>query len=148
MRQETKMAVVKSGDKVKVHYTGTLADGSQFDSSRERAPLEVSVGSGDTIPGFESALVGMEPGDTRTVTVPAAEAYGDRDEERIIDVRRAALPDDIELQVGQMLDMMTGEGGRVLVTVAAFDEETVSLDANHPLAGHDLTFELELVEVL
>jgi peptidylprolyl isomerase len=142
------MAAVKSGDKVRVHYTGTLADGSQFDSSRERAPLEVNVGSGETIPGFETALVGMNPGDTRTVTIAAAEAYGDRDEERIISVRRAALPDDIELQIGQMLDMMTGEGGRVLVTVAAFDEETVSLDANHPLAGHDLTFELELVEVL
>ncbi len=142
------MAAVKSGDKVRVHYTGTLADGSQFDSSRERAPLEVNVGSGETIPGFETALVGMEPGDTRTVTIVAAEAYGDRDEERIISVRRNALPDDIQLQIGQMLDMSTSEGGRVLVTVAAFDEETVSLDANHPLAGHDLTFELELVEVL
>lgn len=142
------MAAVKSGDKVRVHYTGTLADGSQFDSSRERAPLEVEVGSGDTIPGFEKALVGMAPGDTRTVTIAAAEAYGDRDDERIIDVRRSALPDDLQLEVGQMLDMSTGEGGRVLVTVAFFDDETVKLDANHPLAGHDLTFELELVEVL
>jgi peptidylprolyl isomerase len=142
------MAAVKSGDKVRVHYTGTLADGSQFDSSRERAPLEVQVGSGETIPGFETALVGMTPGDTRTVTIAAAEAYGDRDEERIIAVRREALPDDIQLEVGQMLDMSTSEGGRVLVTVADFDDDTVSLDANHPLAGHDLTFELELVEVL
>lgn len=142
------MAAVKSGDTVKVHYTGTLADGSQFDSSRERAPLQVTVGSGETIPGFETALIGMAPGDSRTVTIAAAEAYGDRDEERMFDVRRAAFPDDIELAVGQLLDMSTSEGGRVLVTVAEFDDETVSLDANHPLAGKDLTFELELVEVV
>jgi peptidylprolyl isomerase len=142
------MAEVKSGDTVKVHYTGMLEDGSQFDSSRERAPLEVEVGSGATIPGFENALVGMTPGDTRKVTIAAAEAYGDRDEERIIDIRREALPDDIQLEVGQMLDMSTSEGGRVLVTVADFDADTVKLDANHPLAGQDLIFELELVEVL
>jgi len=141
------MKQAKSGDTVKVHYTGTLNDGSQFDSSADREPLEVTLGSGQVIPGFESALEGMNEGDTKTVTIPAEQAYGPRVDAAVQTIPRSAVPEHIELQVGLKLQAMAEGGQPVMVTVADLNDDTVSLDANHPLAGEDLTFSLELVEV-
>jgi peptidylprolyl isomerase len=141
------MPQAKRGDTVKVHYTGTLDDGTEFDSSRGGDPLSFTLGGGNIIPGFERAIEGMETGESRTVTIPAEEAYGARRNELVQDLPRSAIPDDIELNRGLVLHA-EGPGGETLVfTVAAFDEGTVTVDGNHPLAGRDLTFALELVEV-
>jgi len=145
--QEQPMKQAKSGDTVKVHYTGTLSDGSQFDSSVGREPLEVTLGSGQVIPGFEGALEGMNEGDSKTVTIPADDAYGPRVDAAVQTIPRSAVPDHIDLQVGQKLQAMAEGGQPVMVTVVELTDDTVSLDANHPLAGEDLTFKLELVEV-
>jgi peptidylprolyl isomerase len=142
------MAQAKSGDTVKVHYTGSLNDGSQFDSSIGRDPLEVKLGSGAVIPGFDTALQGMEEGESKTVTIPSAEAYGEHQQEAIQEFPRSALPEDLELTIGTQLQGQAPNGQRVLMTVSALTEENVMLDANHPLAGKDLTFDLELVEIL
>jgi FKBP-type peptidyl-prolyl cis-trans isomerase 2 len=141
------MAQAKHGNTVKVHYTGTLGDGTEFDSSRGGEPLSFTLGEGNIIPGFERAVEGMETGETRTVTISAEQAYGERRDELVQDLPRTAIPDDIELSRGLVLHA-EGPGGETLVfTVAAFDEATVTVDGNHPLAGRDLTFALELVEV-
>lgn len=141
------MAAAKAGDTVRVHYTGRLEDGEVFDSSQGRQPIEFQLGSGQVIAGFESAVTGMEPGQSRTVTIPANEAYGPHRDENVVSVPRTQFPDDIEPSVGQQLQM--SQGGQVYrVTVTDVGDETVSLDANHPLAGRDLTFELELVEIV
>ena len=128
MRQAT------SGDTVRVHYTGTLDDGSEFDSSAGREPLEFTLGSGQVIPGFDNAVAGMAVGDTKTVTMGPDDAYGQV-------VERGRIPPDIALEVGMLL---SAGGQRLQVT--AFDDESVTLDANHPLAGKALTFALELVD--
>ena len=139
--------MAQDGDTVKVHYTGTLADGSQFDSSEGRAPLEFTLGQGQLIPGFEKAVLGMTTGQKKTVTLPAAEAYGPHIAEMVIEVPQDDLPEGLEPQVGQQLQM-TLESGRVTsVMVVSISEDTITIDANHPLAGKDLTFEIELVEV-
>ena len=140
------MASAKSGDTVRVHYTGKLEDGSVFDSSDGRDPLEFTVGSGQVIPGFDQAVAGMSPGDERQVKIPAAEAYGDRKDDLVIVVERAQLPPDIDPAVGQQLQL-SQEGRAFVVTVADVNEQNITLDANHPLAGEDLTFELQLVEI-
>jgi peptidylprolyl isomerase len=140
------MAQAESGHKVKVHYTGTLADGSQFDSSQGGDPLEFTIGAGGIIPGFEQALIGMSAGETKTVTIPAAEAYGARREDRVHEVERARIPSNIDLQVGQVLEGVGGGPG-LPMTVVALSDTAVTLDFNHPLAGQDLTFELALVEI-
>ncbi|BBU58218.1 MULTISPECIES: FKBP-type peptidyl-prolyl cis-trans isomerase [Mameliella] len=141
------MTQVKTGDTVRIHYTGTLTDGSTFDSSQGRDPLEFTVGSGQIIPGLDKAIPGMEVGDKKTVQVPAEDAYGETNPEARQDVPRAEIPDDIPLDLGTQLQVQA-QGGQVLpVTVVAVTEEVVTLDANHPLAGKDLTFDIELVEI-
>lgn len=142
------MAQVKQGDKVKVHYTGTYDDGTVFDSSVERGPLEVTVGSGMVIPGFDRALVDMAPGDKKKVNIPAADAYGPRAEELVAEIPRERIPENIQLEVGQQLQLSLADGGEAIVMIVDLGENTVTLDANHPMAGMDLNFELELVEIL
>lgn len=141
------MTQVKPGDKVRIHYTGTLTDGTTFDSSQGRDPLEFTVGSGEIIPGLDKALPGMAPGDTKTVEIPCAEAYGDHNPEARQAVPRAQVPDEIPLEIGTQLQVQTPQGQTMSVTVAEVTEDTVVLDANHPLAGKDLTFAIELVTV-
>lgn len=141
------MTPAKTGDAVKVHYTGKLDDGSVFDSSRDRDPLEFTVGEQQLIPAFEEAVIGMESGDSKTIHVPAEEAYGPYRDENVITVERTEIPAEIELAQGTMLQMQD-PGGRVMVVkVKDLDENNVTLDANHELAGKDLTFDIELVGI-
>lgn len=140
------MQQASTGDTVQVHYTGKLDDGSVFDSSRGREPLEFTVGAGQVIAGFDGAVAGMAPGDEKTVKIPAEEAYGSPREELRFTVPRGQFPDDIEPRIGQQLQM-SQNGEVAIVTVAAVSDDGVTLDANHPLAGRDLTFELELVGI-
>ena len=140
------MTQVKEGDTVRIHYTGT-ADGETFDSSQGREPLEFTVGSGQIIPGLDKAMPGMEPGQSKTVEVPCAEAYGEADPQAMQTIPRSTIPDHIPLDPGTRLQMQTPQGQQIPVTVAEVKDEEVVLDANHPLAGKDLTFEVELVEI-
>ncbi len=142
------MATIKKGDKVKVHYTGTIADGTVFDTSKEREPLEFTLGEGKLIPGFEKAVEGMDVGDSNTVTIPSDEAYGEKKDDMVIDVERSQIPPDIEPEVGQQLQIQQKDGGAIPVVITDVTEQTVKLDANHPLAGEDLTFEIEVVDVV
>lgn len=142
------MRQAKTGDVVRVHYTGRLTDGTEFDSSQGREPLEFQVGSGQIIPGLEKHVEGMEVGQKSTVTVPAEEAYGARDERQVQSVPRDSLPDDLDLELGSRLTATTREGRQIPLTVIDLDENKVTVDANHPLAGQDLIFDLELVEIV
>lgn len=141
------MAPAKSGDTVSVHYTGTLADGTMFDSSLQRDPLVFTLGTGQVIAGFDEAVTGMEPGEVKTTTIPANEAYGDRDDELIFAVDRSQLPAELSPSVGEQYQMRQGDGQVQVVTVMDVTPQQVVFDANHPLAGQDLTFELQLVSV-
>ena len=141
------MTQATAGNTVRIHYTGTLEDGSVFDSSEGRDPLEFTVGSGQIIPGLDRAVDGMAAGEQKTVTIPATEAYGDYQPEAKQDVPREQIPADIPLDLGTMLNMQTPDGKQVPVQVADVTDETVTLDANHPLAGKDLTFAVEIVSV-
>ena len=141
------MTQANQGDRVRVHYTGRLDDGTQFDSSRERAPLEVVVGSGQLIPGFEQALLGMAVGDAKQVSIPAEQAYGARRDDLITRVPRSQLPDDLELKKGLSLSAQGPEGQSVHFVVMDFDDAQATLDANHPLAGQALNFDIEVVEI-
>jgi len=141
------MTQAKAGDTVQFHYTGTLNDGSVFDTSEGRAPLSFTLGTGEIIPGLEAAIDGMEVGEKKTVTIPSDEAYGDYQPEARQAVPRDSIPDHIPLDPGTMLQMQTPDGRTVAVTVAEADEASVTLDANHPLAGKDLTFDVELVRI-
>ncbi len=138
--------MIDAGKTVKVHYKGTLADGTVFDSSEGREPIEFVIGEGSVIPGFENAVTAMDVEETRTITIPCAEAYGETREEMIGQIPRTNLPDDMEPEVGMMLQMNSPEGS-IPVRIVELEGEMVTLDANHPLAGHDLTFELTLVAV-
>jgi len=140
------MRQAKKGDKVSVHYTGTLKDGSPFDSSEGRDPLQFTLGAGQVVPGFDAAVTGMTKGETKKVTIPAAEAYGAPRAELLLKVPRAQVPPGMDPRVGQRLQVGRGQDA-IPVVVREVDDETVTLDANHPLAGEDLTFELELVEI-
>lgn len=141
------MAEAKNGDTVRVHYTGKLEDGRVFDSSAGRDPIQFEVGAGQVIPGFDHAVTGMEPGQEKNVTVPADQAYGPHLRENVVKVAHEQFPDDISPSVGQKLLM--SQGGRDFeVTVAEVADDGVMLDANHPLAGKDLKFELELVDIV
>jgi peptidylprolyl isomerase len=142
------MAQAKQGDKVKVHYTGTFDDGTVFDTSADRGPLEFTVGSGQVIQGFDRALIDMEPGQKKTVNIPVEEAYGPRSEELVAEIGRDRLPANLELEIGQQLQLSLADGEEAVVLVVDLSETSVTLDANHPMAGFDLTFELELVEIL
>lgn len=139
--------MVENGQKVKIHYTGTLDDGSQFDSSAGRDPLEFEMGAGMVIPGFEKGVEGMEVGEKKNIHIPAEEAYGERREDMVMQFERSQLPEDLEPAVGMGLQMQGPEGQPVPVTVTAVDEDNITIDANHQLAGQNLNFELELVEV-
>ena len=141
------MTQVKTGDTVHIHYTGTLNDGTTFDSSEGREPLSFQVGSGQIIPGLDSAIPGMTVGDKKTVNVACDDAYGQMNPAMRQDVPRADIPAEIPLEVGSRLQMQTQDGQVIPVTVAAVEEESVTLDANHPLAGEDLTFNIELVKI-
>ncbi len=141
------MAKAKTGDTVKVHYAGTLEDGTVFDSSEGRDPLEFKLGEGGIIPGFEQAVEGLEKGDSVTANISAEDAYGPYNEEMVFQVGAADVPEDLNPQVGEQLQVRQADGSTVVVTVKAMDEKEVTLDANHPLAGKALTFEIELVEI-
>jgi peptidylprolyl isomerase len=141
------MGQAKSGDTVKVHYTGKLEDGTVFDSSVEREPLAFQLGAGQVIPGFEKAVEGLAPGEKTNAVIPATEAYGPRNEEAIITVERNQLPPNMDPQVGQQLQVQQQNGQPCVVHVVQVDDAQITLDANHPLAGKDLEFEIELVAV-
>lgn len=141
------MPQAKEGDTVRVHYRGKLQDGTEFDSSFERDPLEFTIGQGQLIPGFEEAVVGMEPGETKASHIPHDKAYGERRDDMVLEVAKEQIPENIEVEIGQQLQIQQPDGQAVPVTVADVSDETVTLDANHPLAGKDLMFELELVEI-
>ena len=141
------MTQVKTGDTVRIHYTGTLADGTEFDSSQGRDPLEFTVGSGQIIPGLDQAIPGMAVGDSKSVEVPAESAYGAVNPAAIQKVPRSQVPDEIPLEVGLQLQVQAPDGRVVPVTVSEMDEESVTLDMNHPLAGKNLTFAIELVAI-
>ncbi|NBD28643.1 MAG: peptidylprolyl isomerase [Alphaproteobacteria bacterium] len=141
------MTQVKAGDTVAIHYTGTLTSGETFDSSEGREPLEFTVGSGQIIPGLDNAVPGMTVGDKKTVEVPCAEAYGDADPNARQAVPREQVPPEIPLEMGMQLQMQSPDGQAIPVTVVELTDEEVTLDANHPLAGKDLNFEIELVEI-
>lgn len=142
------MTEVKSGDVVRVHYTGRLEDGSEFGSSHGGDPLELRVGAGHVIPGLDRRLDGLTVGEQETLTVPVEEAYGERDEREVHVLPRSALPPSIDLSVGAPLQATTQEGRQVELVVTDFDDEQVTVDANHPLAGHDLTFDIQVVEII
>lgn len=142
------MSQVKSGDVVRIHYTGKLSDGTEFDSSSGRDPLEFQVGAGQIIPGLEQQVEGMNVGESQTVTIPADEAYGPRDERQIQTVPRSALPEGLDVKPGTGLQATTQDGRQISLTVVELDDEEVTVDANHPLAGKDLIFDVEVVEIV
>lgn len=142
------MTQVKSGDKVRIHYTGTLADGTTFDSSAGRDPLEFTVGSGEIIPGLDKEIPGMAAGEKKTVQIPCTEAYGAHDPNAKQAIPREHVPSDIPLEIGTQLQLQTPQGEAMPVVVAEVTEAEVILDANHPLAGKDLIFAIELVEIV
>lgn len=137
----------KQGDTVRVHYRGTLSDGTEFDSSAGRDALEFQVGTGQVIPGFDQAVSGLEIGESATVTIPAAEAYGERMEEAVQEMPREAFGDDVP-QEGWAVELQAPDGSTMAATITEVKDDSVTLDFNHPLAGQDLTFEIELVEVV
>ena len=141
------MAQAKAGDKVKINFTGKLEDGSVFANTADSEPLEFQLGEGNIIPGVEKAVEGMNVGESKTVKVPPEQAYGQRRDELVEEVGRDKFPKEIELQVGQKFDIPQQEGQPMVVRVVDVSEQTVTLDGNHPLAGRDLTFELELIEI-
>ena len=142
------MAQAKKGDTVKVHYTGTLEDGTVFDSSADHKPLEFTIGAGQVIPGFDLAVLDMAIGEVKVSVIPAEEAYGAHSTELVTDVDRERFPADMELELGQQLQVGLADDQQAIVMVVDISDTVVTLDANHPLAGQDLTFEIELVEIL
>lgn len=141
------MQQVKTGDKVKVHYHGRLTNGETFDSSTGREPLEFEVGSGQVIKGFDTGVTGMSVGEKKTINIPVDEAYGPKNPEMIIDFPKDRFPTDMKVEVGMPLMMSNGSGQQFQVKVNEVKDEVVILDANHPLAGEDLIFDIELVEI-
>ena len=142
------MAQVKSGDKIKVHYHGKLTNGETFDSSAGREPLEFEVGSGMVIPGFDDGVTGMTVGEKKTVNIPFGEAYGPKNPEMVIEMPKDRFPEDMQVEVGMPLMMNDQQGQQFQVTIVEIKDDAVMLDANHPLAGQDLIFDLELVEIV
>jgi len=139
--------MASDGDTVRVHYTGTLEDGTTFDTSVGREPLEFTLGEGKMIPGFEKAIYGLKVGKSKTVTIPTEEAYGPHRDDLVIVVEREQLPANLHPKVDQQLQMQQTDGRTAVVIVTDVSETTITVDANHPLAGKDLTFEIELVEI-
>ena len=142
------MKLAQDGDTVRIHYTGTLDDGTQFDSSADREPIEFTLGSKSVIPGFEAGVSGMQVGEQKSIHIPAEEAYGQRNENLVEEVPLQQFPEDMQLQVGMHLQAQSPNGESFNVVVTALGDESATLDGNHPLAGEALNFELELVEIL
>ena len=142
------MQQVKSGDTVRVHYHGKLDDGSTFDSSEGRDPLEFTVGSGQVIKGFDEAMLDMKPGEKKTVNIPVEQAYGQRNDDMMMEYPKSEFPADMKPEPGMELHMSDNMGNVFPVVIEAVNDETVILDANHPLAGKDLTFDLELISIV
>ncbi len=141
------MAKAKDGDTVKVDYTGKFEDGTVFDSSSERGPMEFTIGSGQVIAGFERAVLGMGLGDSKTAIIAAGDAYGEHREDLLLVVDRSRLPEDLNPEVGEQLELRQHDGRAILVKIAAVTDSSVTLDANHPLAGRNLVFDIELREI-
>ncbi|MEG3056550.1 MAG: peptidylprolyl isomerase [Methanoculleus sp.] len=142
------MAQAKQGDTVKVHYTGKLDDGTVFDASSGRGPLEFTIGEGEIIPGFEQAVVGMEPGEMKTARIPPDEAYGPHFDDMTLTVDRDQFPEDVNPEPGQQIQIQQSDGRAAIVTISEVSESSVTLDANHPLAGQPLTFDIQLVDIV
>jgi peptidylprolyl isomerase len=145
--QEILMSQAKPGDTVSIHYTGTLDDGTQFDSSSGRDPLEFTLGTGQVIPGFDKAVEGMAVGDSKSVNIPPEDAYGPRHDQMIQDVPKTALPDDLEPVEGMALQAQGQDGQVINLTVTAVSDDSITVDGNHPLAGQALNFDIELVDI-
>ena len=141
------MAQVKNGDTVKVHYHGRFADGTTFDSSEGRSPLEFEVGSGNVIKGFDEGVVGMERGEKKTIHITAEDAYGPSMPENVIEFPRSQFPQDMQPEIGMQLNLRSQDGQNIPVVIAEVKDEVVVLDANHPLAGRDLIFDVEVVDI-
>lgn len=141
------MGKAKEGDTVKVHYTGKLANGEVFDSSEGRQPLEFTIGNGSLIPGFEKGVVGMDVGDTKTIKISPEEGYGERRDELVVEVNKNDFPDTVTPALGQRLQIRQQGSDPIVVTITELKEETVTLDANHPLAGYTLFFDVEMLAV-
>jgi len=142
------MATAQHGDTVKIHYTGTLDDGTVFDSSEGRDPLEFTIGNGQVIPGFEEGVLGMEVAENKSVNIPPEKAYGERNEAMVMSVPTGEVPPDLNPEVGQKLQMGAPDGQVVVVEVVEVTDEAIQLDANPPLAGKTLNFDIELVEIV
>ncbi|HVK39971.1 MAG TPA: peptidylprolyl isomerase [Candidatus Kapabacteria bacterium] len=142
------MREAMQGDTVRIHYTGKLDDGTVFDSSTGREPLEFTIGQEQVIPGFEKAVVGMQPGQSRTTTIVPDEGYGPYQDEMVFEVDRDRLPGDMEPEVGMELRVRTPDDMMIPVVIVDVNEDKITIDANHPLAGRDLTFDIELVEIV
>lgn len=141
------MTQAKKGDTVLIHYTGKLQDGTVFDSSSNREPLQFVIGNGQVIPGFEDAVTGMRVGEKKTADIPCQQAYGERNPSMVIVVDKKHVPPEIDAEVGQRLQVGSPSGELLAVTVIKVDDDNITLDANPPLAGEDLTFDIELVEI-
>lgn len=141
------MSTAGEGDTVTVDYTGKLEDGTVFDTSEDRGPISFTIGDDEVIPGFQDAVVGMEAGETSTATLPPEEAYGSRSDEMIFSVQRSELPEDLDPEVGDRLEVQSREGQTFPAVVAEVEGQSVTIDANHPLAGEELTFEIELKSI-
>ena len=142
------MTKAKTGDRVKVHFEGYLEDGTVFGSTMDDKPFEFTIGEKDMLPGFENAVIGMQKGDTKTITLPPEEAYGSPKEELVSVMQRSGFPKEINLEIGKRLRVRTQDGIYTMVTIKDFTEDSIVLDENDPLAGKTLTFKIELVEVL
>ena len=141
------MGQAKTGDSVKIHYTGTLDDGTQFDSSEGREPLAFELGSGQVIPGFDKAVDGMAVGESKKVNIPAEDAYGPHHPQMVQEVPRSALPDDLEPEEGMGLQAQGPDGQVINLVVTAIQDDSITVDGNHPLAGKALNFDIELVSI-
>ncbi len=137
----------ENGSTVKVHYKGTLEDGTVFDSSEGREPLQFTVGSGEVIPGFDVAVTGLEAGESRTTTIPADQAYGPHHPDRMIEVSREGMPPDFKPNIGNVVQLTDPQGQPLQATVKEINETVIKFDANHPLAGKDLTFEIKVMAI-
>jgi peptidylprolyl isomerase len=139
---------VKKGDTVKIHYTGRIKDGPVFDSSVERDPLEFEIGSGSIIKGLEKAVVGMKPGEKKEISVPPEEGYGDLDQKLLFDMPKEKIPADIKPEVGMRLQLVNSKGQTIPVLITEIKDESIKIDANHPLAGKELIFNIELLQIV
>jgi peptidylprolyl isomerase len=142
------MAKAKNGAKVKVHFTGSLEDGSIFGSTADEEPFEFTIGEKNMLPGFESAVIGMQEGDTKTITLPPEEAYGPHKKELVHVMERSGFPEEINLGIGKMLRIRTQDEKYTVVAIKDFTEDSIVLDENDPLAGETLTFNIELIDIL